>query len=129
MAMRPVMVRTEDQLVGLLRGRRVDAGLSHAQLDDRIGWADGYASKVEAPHRRYGRRLFMFFTDLADELLQGLGLALVLMDRDEATQLCAASEATAIAELQAGAYANRARDGGLLRERRLRTVLTFRRAA
>lgn len=129
MAVRPVMVRSEDQMIALLRGRRVALGLSHAQLDDRIGWSDGYTSKVEAPHRRYGRRLFLFLSGLADELLQGLGLALVLMDRDEATELCASSEATAIAEAHAGAYPNRGREGGLLHSRSLRTVITFRRAA
>lgn len=129
MGVRPVQIRSEDQFVALMRGRRMALKLSHAELDDRIGWAASYTSKVEAPHRRYGRRLFMFFSGLAEEWLEGLGLALVLMDRDEAARLCAASEDPAISEAHAGAYPNRGRDGGLLVSKVMRRVITFRRAA
>lgn len=129
MAVRPTLIRNEDTLIGLLRGRRQALGMSQAEVDERIGWAPAYCSKAEAPHRRYGRRVFACLSNLLDEWLEGLGLALVLMDRDEATELCASSEATAIAEAHAGAYPNRGREGGLLHSRSLRTVITFRRAA
>jgi len=129
MAVRPVMIRNEDQFVQLMRGRRLALGLGQAELDDRIGWSPAYTSKVEAPHRRYGRRVFMFFTNLADEWLEGLGLALVLMDRREATKLCAESEATPIDQANVTHYPNRERDGGLLQSRTVRLTMTYRKAA
>jgi hypothetical protein len=129
MTVRPVMVRSEDQFIQLMRGRRNALKLGQAELDDRIGWAPGYTSKIEAPHRRYGRRLFMFFTNLADELLEGLGLALVLMDRREAAKLCAESALPVLEEAHAGCYPNRAREGGLVQSRTLRITTTYRKAA
>lgn len=129
LGVRPVLIRDEDTLIGLLRGRREAFGWSQAELDDRIGWSPAYTSKVEAPHRRYGRRVFACLSNLLDEWLEGLGLALVLMDRKEAERLCAESHAEEIAEAHPLAYANRQRTGGLVTERRLRLNLTFRRAA
>jgi hypothetical protein len=79
MAVRPTLIRNEDTLIGLLRGRRQALGMSQAEVDERIGWAPAYCSKAEAPHRRYGRRVFACLSNLLDEWLEGLGLALVLM--------------------------------------------------
>jgi hypothetical protein len=125
---RPVLIRREEPLVALLRGRREALGLSHAVLDETIGWASGYASKVEAPHRRYGKRLFIFLTGLADELLQGLGLGLVLMDRRDAEALCRDGEAPDMTAAQAAVYPKRQRKSGLMVERRVRIGLVFKRA-
>lgn len=127
MRVRPVLIRDEDQLIGLLRGRREAMGWSQAEIDDRIGWAAAYTSKVEAPHRRYGRRLFMFMTGLADEWLEALGLGLVLMDRKDAEAL-AGADVPAISDARAMAYAKRSRDGGVIHERRMRVTLAFRKA-
>lgn len=127
MRVRPVLIRSEDQLIGLLRGRREALGLSQAELDDLVGWAPAYTSKVEAPHRRYGRRLFIFLTGLADEWLEALGLGLVLMDRKDAEALTSA-DAPAISDARAMAYAKRSRDGGVIYERRARITLSFRKA-
>lgn len=126
MRVRPVLIRSEDQLVSLLRGRREALGLSHAVLDERIGWAGGYASKVEAPHRRYGKRLFIFLTGLADELLQGLGLGLVLMDRRDAEAICQGSDAPDMSAAEATVYAGRQRAAGVIAEKRVRLGLVFR---
>ncbi len=128
MKVRPVLIRDEDQLVGLLRGRREALGLSQAELDDRIGWAPAYTSKVEAPHRRYGRRLFIFLTGLADELLEALGLGLVLMDRKDAIALCEGADGPDMTDAKALAYAGRDRARGLISERRVRVTLAFRKA-
>jgi hypothetical protein len=43
-------------LVGLLRRRRVELGLSQLEIDDIAGFQSGYCSKLEQPSRDYGRQ-------------------------------------------------------------------------
>lgn len=129
MSVRPVMISGEDALIALLRGRREARGWSQAELDERIGWADAYTSKVEAPHRGYGKRTAWGITAALANWVQGLGLALVLMDRREAEALCARSDAPDMTPAHPQAYAGRARDGGVVQSRILRLQLTFKRAA
>lgn len=130
MTVKPVMIEHEDTLVAMLRGRREALGWSQSRLDDRVAWADGYCSKVEAPHRKYGRRVIWGLMDTVSEWAQALGLCLVLMDRKQAELLIAQSTAPPIDEAHPQAYAGRDRDGGgLVTNRTLRLSMTFRRAA
>lgn len=130
MSVRPEIITSEDRLVGLLRGRRQAMGHSHASLDDVIGWSEGYTSKIEAPHRTYGKRAIWGLTAALNDWLQGLGLALVLMDAADARRLCAESAAPEMTEACPRAYAGRGRgEGGLVTERRIRLGYIFRRAA
>jgi transcriptional regulator with XRE-family HTH domain len=128
-SVRPSIIENEDVLIAKLRGRREARGWSQAELDDRIGWSSAYTSKVEAPHRSYGKRSLWGLTACLAEWLQGLDLCLVLMSRKDAEAMVAASTAPDIGEAHAQAYAGRSREGGLLTSRTLRIAMTFRRAA
>lgn len=128
MTVRPAIISSEDTLVGLLRGRRQAMSLSHAAFDERIGWAEGYTSKIEAPHRKYGKRALWGLTTALNDWLQGLGLALVLMDRNDAHRLCAESQAPEMTEACVQAYAGRRRgEDGLVAEKRVRVTYLARR--
>lgn len=50
-----VVVREMDDLTRLLAMRRYELGLSQTDFDTAAGWADGYAAKVEAGYRTYGK--------------------------------------------------------------------------
>lgn len=51
----PPLAETYADLVRMLIARRRNLGLSLLELDHRAGFADGHASKLEAPDRAYGR--------------------------------------------------------------------------
>ena len=105
MQVRPVILQSDDQLVGLLRGRRAALGLSQGDLEHRVGWLDSYCAKLEAPHRNYGKRIASLFTHALFDWLTGLGLTLVLMDAEQAEQLAAASTAPALDQARPAARA------------------------
>jgi hypothetical protein len=89
--MKPVILKDDDHLVGLLRGERIRQDITQRELDERIGWEEGYCTKVEAPRRKYGKRVSTFFTSRLIWLLDALGLAIVLVDKRTAAEMVAAS--------------------------------------
>lgn len=129
MLIRPVVVESDDQLVGLLRGRRTALGLFQPDVDDRAGFPEGYTAKLEAPHRGYGKRCFWGMTDFGRWWLKSLGLRLVLVDAATAEAWIAASTAPA---LEASAVTpNATREGGrpLVRKTSVRRQVVFLTAA
>ncbi len=44
-------IRTSDDLIAVLRARRMDLGLSHLDVDDLAGLQDGYTGKIECGTR------------------------------------------------------------------------------
>lgn len=129
MAVKPVIIRNEDGLSALLRGRREALGIPQQALDDRIGWPDGYCAKVEAPHRGYGRRVAWGISHLLAYWLESLGLVLVVMDKAQADSLIAASEAPDMAESVHNPYPGRTRRREVVRRQVLRMSMSFPRAA
>ena len=121
MAVRPTIIRDEDSLVSLLRGRRIALGISQQSLDDRIGWPDAYCAKVEAPGRKYGKRVLWGLSAFLAYWLESLGLTLVVMDKAQAEALIAASIDADMAESVHTPYPGRNRR----REVVQRTVLRF----
>lgn len=105
--MRPVKVRSDDELVAALRGRREQVGMTQGALDDRVGWPDAYTAKLEAPHRKFGKSIAGLFTNALFDWLQGLGLTLVLMDAREADALIAAHTAAPVNDGAHRAYPGR----------------------
>ncbi len=88
-AMRPVIVRDEDSLIAMLRGRRELLGFGQRELDDAIGWSDGYVAKTEAPERKFGRRVAWGLSRYLFWWLEALKLRLVLVDVATAETLAA----------------------------------------
>lgn len=111
MSARPIIITDETRLIARLRGRRQALGISQQALDDSIGCAEGYVAKVEAPGRRYGRRVAWGLSGVLFWWLETLGLCLVLMDRREALSLTGPETADDGApESAALIYAGRQRD-------------------
>lgn len=125
MAVRPVMIVDEVQLVGILRGRREALGVSQGELDDRVGWADGYSAKLEAPDRKYGRRVAWGISAFLNWWLEALGLTLVLMDKEQAQALIAAADGTDLASSTHRAYPGRERCRPPVVRRTLATRISF----
>lgn len=116
--MRPVIVRDEDSLVALLRGRRLEMGIGQRELDDAIGGSDGYVSKAEAPERKFGRRAVWGLSSFLFWWLDALGLRLVLMSRGDAEALVMTADGEDGAESLHRPYAARAdRCGAAVREK------------
>jgi len=137
MAVRPVIIRDEDGFAALLRARRESLGVSQQALDDRIGWADGYTAKVEAPGRAnrdtsgrgYGRRVIWGISALLACWLESLGLVLVVMDKAQAERLIAASTDPEIGASVHRPYPGRNRVREVVQRRVLRFSFSFPRAA
>lgn len=133
MAVRPVIVQSDESVAGLLRGRRQALGITQQELDDRIGWADGYCAKVEAPSRAahegssrgYGRRVIWGFTHALGWWLESLGLCMVIMDRESAEALIAASDAPDMTVSAHTPYAGRTRRRDIVERRVLRFGYSF----
>jgi len=78
------VIRTYEELIAALRDRRKEMGISQIEMDERIGWPEGYTSKVESPMRdpSRGRGNFRVLGPKSlPELLQALGLELVAVNR------------------------------------------------
>ena len=73
----PAVAGTYDQVVPQLVERRHALGLTQADLDARVGWADGYAGKVEVPPGTPGRRRPKSWATFT-AWMQALDVALVL---------------------------------------------------
>lgn len=52
----PIVVAGYDDVAAVLRAWRLARGWTQAELDARVGWADGYAGKVEQRPGTSGRR-------------------------------------------------------------------------
>lgn len=89
----PVIVSDRGQIVDALVERRHALGWTGEDLDERAGWADRYAGKLEAPTRPAGKLGFHFDfpceltptgtirpSGMATVWLESLGLTLVLVD-------------------------------------------------
>lgn len=125
MAVKPVQITSESGLIGLLRGRRQALGISQQALDDRLGFADGYVAKLEAPERSYGRRVAWGLSTFLFYWLEGLGLALVVMDKAQAEALVAASEGSDMAGSTHNPYPGRTRRREIVQTRVLRAGIIF----
>lgn len=138
MSVQPAIISGQDQLARLLRGRREVLGVSQGALDDRINWSDGYTAKVESPSRAgqeggnhagcrgFGRKVSAQFLIW---WVEALGLKVVLMDKDEAEALVAASPHPPMTESAHRAYPGRNRVRDIVSQRVLTTTLVFRRRA
>lgn len=137
MAVRPVIITSEEGFAALMRARRESLGISQQALDDRIGWADGYSAKVEAPGRAnrdtsgrgYGRRVIWGISALLACWLESLGLALVVMDKNQAEALIADSADPEIGASVHRAYPGRNRVRPVVQRRVLRMSVSFPRAS
>jgi predicted amidohydrolase len=129
MTVRPVIIRDEDSLVSLLRGRRQALGISQQELDDRIGWPEAYCAKVEAPGRKYGKRVLWGLSVFLAYWAESVGLAFVLMDKAQAEALIAASVDADMAESVHTPYPGRNRRREVVQRRVLRYGISFPRQA
>lgn len=73
----PAVILDGADLIATLRTVRQLRRLRHLELDQRIGWADGYTGKVEQPHKRFGRQLV---APALSDLMAALGVGLVAVD-------------------------------------------------
>lgn len=81
--------RRYDELIAALRARRIELGLTMLELDARIGWPDGYTSKIEAGFKTPGvktkRGNFRALGPATlHEVLRGLDLELTIAPAGEA---------------------------------------------
>lgn len=125
MAVRPAIIRDEESLIGILRGRRQALGISQQDLDDRIGWPDCYCAKAESPSRSYGRRVLWGLSAFLAYWLESLGLTLVVMDKVQAEALIAASEGSDMAESVHTPYPGRNRRREVVQRRVFRVGFSF----
>lgn len=126
MGMRPVELTDERGLVNALRGRRESLDIRQQQFDDIVGWPDGYLAKLEAPERRYGRRVLWGLSAFLFYWLDGLGLTLLLVTKEQARAIINASEEPELVHSEPGIYPNRQRSREVIRDRRLRVGYSWR---
>lgn len=74
------ILRDYGVLIEALKARRIERGLSCADLDARAGFHDGYVNKLENWEKAYGRGIGPVSLRL---WLEALGLALVVVATDE----------------------------------------------
>ena len=84
--MKPRMVECNDDFAQAVKERREAMGLKHADVDHIVGWQDAYASKVEGFDRPWGKRPFNMTVNATD-LMQALGLRMVILPADDAVEL------------------------------------------
>lgn len=80
------IISTTASFYQAIRDRRQGLGLSHLEVDDLAGLAEGHTSKIEAFGRHYNKRV-LSITDTLAPLLDALGLALVVMPASDAHAL------------------------------------------
>ncbi len=86
-ALRPILtVASQEDFANALKQRRLDMGLSQMELDHIAGFHDGYASHLERPFARTGKKSFKL-TPMAAIWLEALGLRLTLQERCTASAL------------------------------------------
>ena len=77
MAVRPIVIKSKDQIAELLRGRRLELGISPDELKDNIGMTNSDIPKIEALSRKYGH-------PVVHQPLFGWAEALVYLGDDQA---------------------------------------------
>jgi hypothetical protein len=123
---RPVILKSNEQAAAVMRGYRERLHLPQDEIDHRVGWADGYTAKAEAPGREYGRAVTVgSFVDWA----QAMGLKVVLLDAEGAETLVLLSEEPPVCESHHRAYPNRDRKREVVTRRVLTTRVRFTDAA
>lgn len=85
--MKPRLITCFQDYLEAVKDRREEMGLSHADVDHKVGWQEAYCSKVEGGDRDWGKRPFNMTSNASDHL-QVLGLRVVLMPADEALKMC-----------------------------------------
>lgn len=106
--MTPRIINLTADFIQAIKEHREALGLTHADVDHLVGWQDAYASKVEGGDRVWGKRPFSM-TPNARDLLQGLGLRLVLMPADEAEKIASANVERRISQIGRGGRVPRKR--------------------
>lgn len=101
--MTPVIVTKTDDFAQAVKEQRERLGLTHADVDHMVGWQDAYCSKVEGFDRKWGKKPFNM-TYNAAELLQALGLALVVMPVSEAAEIASAGSERRIKQVARGGH-------------------------
>lgn len=101
-------------------------GLSQQEFDDLIGWPDGYLAKLEAPDRRYGKRIAWGFSQFLFYWLEALGLTLLLVTKEQAAAYIAESEDPEQAVAEALVYSGRKRTHEVVRRRHVRVGYVWR---
>lgn len=84
--MKPRHVTCTEDLVEALRERRKALGITHLEMDAKVGLTEGHTSKVEVPDAEWGKRPFQMLTTV-DWMLKAVGLSLVIMTTDQAQEL------------------------------------------
>ena len=79
-------INSTDDFMAAVRERREALELTHGDVDHIVGWQDAYCSKVEGGDRSWGKRPFLMTHNAAD-LLQALGLAMVIVPADQAEEI------------------------------------------
>lgn len=106
--MKPRIVTSTADFIQAVKEHREALGMTHADVDHIVGWQDAYASKFEGGDRVWGKRPFNM-TANARDLLQGLGLRLVLMPAGEATKEADANVDRPISQIARGGRVPRKR--------------------
>lgn len=87
MARPPVIIESTRDFATALRADREALKLSGESLDALIGWPDRYTAKVESPDEKWGRKALRI-DPTAVIWLSALGRSLVIMDTEQAVELC-----------------------------------------
>jgi hypothetical protein len=74
------VVRQPSDLLKAVRARREELGLTHLEMDHRIGLASGHYGKLESAGAAWGRVGFRLTASMANAL-DALGLELVLVEQ------------------------------------------------
>lgn len=89
----PTIVNSRAEIAGFLQGLREAAGMTCEAFDYHAGFSDRYVSKMEHGDKPQGRQGFYIspgrigMSAMAEVWLDALGVALVLMDLDQAAAI------------------------------------------
>lgn len=83
---RPVIVRSNMDAAAVLTQIRLERGWTGEELDARAGFSDRYTAKLERPNAPWGKR-GLHISPMWEVWAEALGLALVLVTKEQARQL------------------------------------------
>lgn len=95
------IINSTEDFIQFIKEHREGLGLTHADVDHMVGWQDAYASKVEGGDRVWGKRPFSMTVNARD-LLQALGLRVVIMPADDADRIADANTERRISQIARG---------------------------
>lgn len=84
--MTPTIVTCTDDFVEVMKRRRKELGITHLEMDAKVGLTQGHTSKIEVPDAEWGKRPFQMLMTV-NWMLEALGLQLVVMRSDEAREI------------------------------------------